>query len=799
MSPARALRLRQVRGDLRRDAGVNTALVLVVVLCACLMGTGAMVMERLVSSIDRLFEVAQPPHFLQMHKGDHDAEALARFAAQHPEVESWFIEEMIGFDGAAITWERPATGESGHLSDSLIDNLFVAQNLEFDHLVDAAGGIPQPADGEVYVPVAYQVAFGLQVGDQLAVATHSGPHLLEVRGFVRDAQMASSLSSSTRFVISEADLAALTSAGGGAPEIIVEYRLTDPALASDLERAYTEDPALPKNGQPVTYAMIRTLHAISDGLAAVVLMLVAGLLIAIALLVIRVVIRGRLEDDVRQIGAMKAIGIPSREIRRMYLTKYTVMTVVGCAVGGALALLAAPLLTRSVQTHYAEVGFDGWSAALLLLALAVVALVVVASCRGALARVRRIQVVDALVHGSTLDERQTARRARREARRVRRTSLAAAPGGSITRRLALIDLRADARQWAVVPVVFFLSAFLMAMPAHMLTTLDNPRFMTYMGVPEADVRADLQLIDNLEEVRTALAGALAADDRVAAVQLRAQVLLEIETADGWRTLRVEVGDHTSRTVELVEGTVPGPGEIALSVLNAEEHQLALGDEIRVSRSGEVSSAVVSGIYQDVTSGGKTAKMHGTTPSNATAYVLYVDVAEGVDPVALAASYDDRFPGAAVVPMTEYVDQTMSQVTGAFRATTVLAAAFGIGVATLITMTFLHLRLARERRAMGTMSALGFSTAEIIAQVRGKTAVTAAVGTVLGAVAAATLGESVIGVLVASAGLGITHLELAPNPWVATGYGVALIAAGWLAAVGLTARMRGADTSSWLRD
>src|SRR5690606_25149305 len=112
----------------------------------------------------------------------------------------------------------------------------------------------------------------------------------------------------TRFVVSTADFEVLATAGGGVPEIIVEYILTDPGLANALQNAYTADPALPMNGEAVTYALIRTINVISDGLAAITLMAVALLLVAIALLNVRFVIRGRLEDDVSQIGVMKAIG-----------------------------------------------------------------------------------------------------------------------------------------------------------------------------------------------------------------------------------------------------------------------------------------------------------------------------------------------------------------------------------------------------------------------------------------------------------------------------------------------------------
>ena len=107
------MNLKYALNDLRRNPGVNLALLVLLAFSSFLMATGAMVMERTVGAVNALFTVAQPPHFLQMHRGDYDPDALERFAAEHPEIDAWLIEEMVGYDSAALTWSRPGTGESG--------------------------------------------------------------------------------------------------------------------------------------------------------------------------------------------------------------------------------------------------------------------------------------------------------------------------------------------------------------------------------------------------------------------------------------------------------------------------------------------------------------------------------------------------------------------------------------------------------------------------------------------------------------------------------------------------------------
>ncbi len=791
------LYLRYSRNDLKRNWGVNTALMAILVLSAFLMATGCMVMERLLGGINQLFEEAKPPHFLQMHTGDYDAKALDDFAATHPEIDSWFIENMVGYDSSSLTWSRSSTGESGSLAASLIDNLFITQNKKFDHLLDGSGTVVEPGNGEVYVPVAYQDTFGLQVGDTLSVQTDTGPRDFTISGFVRDSQMASSLSSATRFVISPDDFAALESAGGGSSEIIVEYRLTDASRASALQTAYDSDHSLPRNGQAVTFDMIRLINAFSDGLVAVALVFASLLLVVIALINLRFVIRGTMEDEVREIGVMRAIGLPTRAITGLYLGKYSIMALLACVIGGLLGIFATNLLTASIVKNYSS-STPGLATVLTpVIALVLMYLLVVGICRGILRGIRRIEVVNALVHGSTLNDRQTARKAAKLARRARSTSLSAGHG-SINRRLSLADLRAEMGQWILIPLVFLLASLLLILPMNLLSTFTSPRFVTYMGAPESDIRADVQFSKEVEATRGELVRALENDQRLTNIRTYANVLYETQGKEGWETLRVEVGDYSANTVKFLTGSRPESGQIALSTLNAKKYNVKAGDTMAIRLDGQPSTVTVSGTYQDVTSGGHTAKMQGSVTEGAASYVIYAETVGGADPMTIAAEYDSQYKHASIVPMQEYVKQTLSYVTDAFRSAALLSLVFGLAVSALITALFLKLRLTRERRRMGVLSALGFSRNELISQVRLKTVLTVAVGTVIGTVFAATLGEGLISGLISLTGIGLTNLSFIPNPLlVYIGYPLLLITVGFLASVPLTAELRRGESSEWL--
>ncbi|TFD69360.1 ABC transporter permease [Cryobacterium sp. Hb1] len=784
--------------DLRKNPGVNIALLVVLVLSAFLMASGAMVLERTLGSVNALFDQAKPPHFLQMHKGAYDEAALDAFATAHPEIDSWLIEDMVGYDSAAIAWDRPGTTESGTLAESLIDNLFVMQNTAFDFLLDADSTIAYPADGETFVPVAYQQRFGLRAGDELHIRTDVGIEDFVIAGFVRDSQMASSLSSATRFLVSDADFERLRTSGGS-PEIIVEYRLADPAQASAFRAAYESDQSLPKNGQAVTGDMIRIINAISDGLVAIALMFVSLLLITIALLNVRFVIRSRLQDEVHQIGAMKAIGLPNSTISGLYLSKYSAMTLIACVIGGGFAIVASRALTSGMQASYAAAPVAALTFLVPIAALVLVFLVVIAICRRVLGIINRIEVVSALVHGSILNERQTARRGKRLARRVRRSAFASYGGGDLGRRISLVDLRSEAGQWMLLPLVFLLAVVLITLPTNLLTTFQSPKFVTYMGAPESDLRLDLQFSDDLEQVREEADTALAADSRLAQVHRFANELVETRGDEGWESMRVEVGEYSGNTIQYLRGGPPSAGEISLSVLNADRFGVDVDDAFTVRRDGSEVTLTVNGVYQDITSGGQTAKMAGEATGVVTGYIYYATTAAGQDPAVIATDYGDRFPAATVVPMGEYVSQTLSYVTSAFFNAALLAIVFAVGVAALITTLNLTLRLAREKRRSGILSALGFSGSELAAQLRFKAILTVVIGTLIGVVVAATLGEALVGAAISLAGLGISNLAFIPNPLlVYVAYPLLLIAVGTISAVAVSSRLRRGDTSAWLR-
>ena len=297
---------RTIRNDILRNKTITLTIMIFVAAAAMLVSLAAILVVNLSGAIDTLMNQAKTPHFMQMHSGEMDSARLAAFVEQHNEINEYQVLEFLNIDGAQIIFEE------GSLAGSVQDNGISVQSKKFDYLLDLNGNVIQVSDGEIYVPIPYMQEGLAKIGDKVQV---SGKEFTVV-GFVRDSQMNSLLSSSKRFLVSENDYAEIRDFGS--VEYLIEFRLTDLSALGTFETAYTSA-GLETNGPAITYPLFKMLNSLSDGMMIGVILLISALVVAIAFLCIRFTLLAKIEEDYREIGVMKAIGLRVSDIKKIYL------------------------------------------------------------------------------------------------------------------------------------------------------------------------------------------------------------------------------------------------------------------------------------------------------------------------------------------------------------------------------------------------------------------------------------------------------------------------------------------------
>ena len=134
----------------------------------------------------------------------------------------------------------------------------------------------------------------------------------------------------------------------------------------------------------------------SDAAVAMVIILISLLLIMIAALCIRLTFLATIDEDIREIGVMKAIGISKKDIKKVYLNKYRVMSVVAGIIGYLLSFAVVNLFNGNMRLYLSSDLSGTLKYGLSLIAPIFVYFMIVMYCKKVLKRIDKISAVEAL-------------------------------------------------------------------------------------------------------------------------------------------------------------------------------------------------------------------------------------------------------------------------------------------------------------------------------------------------------------------------------------------------------------------
>ena len=745
--------MRLLKADLARGAVVAATLTALIALAATLMSAGTSLVVDSLSATHRLSQRAKLPDLVQMHTGridDNTLQAIDHWAEARSDVTD---HEVI----KTLPVARQELSINGvNQSESYNEPAFVTSPKRFDLLLDDDGNPVDPGPGEVVLPIHYRVIKAADVGDAVTVTAGGRTTTLTVVGFARDAEMNAAMIPSKRLVVSSEDFSVLEQQLTE-PEYLIEFTLTDSARPGGVIDAYKEA-GLPSTGVNISASMIQFMNSLNVMLIVAVALVVAIVLAVVAILALRYAALAAIETDLAQIAVLKAIGAPLSRIRRLYVVKYLALSALGAALGYAAGQPLAAALETPTTLYLGRPPTTLWSVGAPILTALVLALGVSSFTWLALGRIGRISAIEALRSGTSASLRP--RRQRWRLSGLRRLPVQVWLGA----REALRPSN------ALLLGVLALCTLTMVLPANVATTLSNPQIATYLGAGQADLRIDVR--SGVQDLAT-VEKRIDSDPRVTrhATILRRSYKMAT-TAGGWETVLIDIGDHEAFPMKYLSGHGPTTNnEISLSYSQAQVTGAKEGSTVTVQTADGTKDLTVTGVYQDITNNGKTAKATFDDGAPALWQIIYANFRSSDQASAVARDLRQEYPGVQAIGMNQYASQFFGATGSQVRLITTMACVIALGLSFLITVLFTVLIVSRERPQIGVLMALGSTRRDIAGQYLIRFGVLALTGIALGLLAAFTLGSSTIGALMATRGA--PDLELLPNPWLV---GLALPAA-----------------------
>ncbi len=733
---------RLLKADLARGTVVAATLTALIALASMLMSAGTSLVVDSLAATSRLSTQAKLPDLVQMHAGTVDSETIDQWAATRSDIADHEVIKTLPVPRQELTIN------GRNQSESYNEPAFVTSPKRLDLLLDDQGNPVDPRPGEVVLPIHYRAIEAANVGDTVTVTAGGRTTTLKVVGFARDAQMNAAMIPSKRLVISSEDFSTLEQQIAE-PEYLIEFILADGARPGSVINSYKEEAGLPSNGQDLSASMIELANSLNTMLIVAVALVVAIVLAVVAMLALRYTVLAAIESDLAQIAVLKAIGAPQSRIRRLYVLKYLALSAVGAIVGYAAGQPLATKLEAPTTLYLGTPPRTIWSVGIPILAVLVLAAVIVGFTWLSLRRIGRISAIEALRSGTSASLRP--RRQRWRLSGVRRLPVQVWLGA----REALRPSN------ALLLGVLALCTFTMVLPTNVSTTLSNPQVATYLGVGQADLRIDVRTgVQDLATVEEAVDS----DPRVTRHTTVLRRSYKMSTSSGgWEPVIIDIGNHEAFPMKYISGRGPTTdGEVSLSYSQAKATGAKEGSTVTVQTADGDKDLTVTGVYQDITNNGKTAKATFDDGAPALWQVIYADAHSTDQASAFARDLNEKYPGVQAIGMNQYASQFFGATGSQVHRITMMACAIALGLSFLITVLFTVLIVSRERPQLGVLLALGCTRGAIARQYLIRFGVLALTGIALGLLGSFTLGASAIGAVMSSRGA--PDPQLLPNPW-----------------------------------
>lgn len=740
---------RILKKDFLKNKTISITLFLFIALSSFLVANSFHMTMELTNSLNALFTKSDAPHFVQMHAGEIDQPAIDEWSAANDVVKQEQTVKMLNIDTSNIDFGQQEKGKV----NNIMDNYFVSQNADFDYLLDLNSDIIKVSTGEIALPLYYMQQYDVQLGETITLHHKDFSMDFTITDFVRDVQMNPSIIHSKRFVINEKDLKELQLHLGDV-EYSIEFLLTDVDKLHDFHRMY-ESSGLPNKGPVIDYPLLKTLNAITDGMVVALIIFISILLIIIAILCNRYTILGAMEEDYREIGIMKAIGIPQKNIQRIYFIKYIVLSAIATFFGYIASLFLKNVFTENINLYLGTAPPTTSMHIVPVVAVIVMFLIIVLFCLLVFRKFGKITAVDALRSGKT----------QQFAKRRKGLSLHKQRFINLNIFLGLRDVFSRFKMYVLLLLVFLICSFIIVVPVNFLNTVQSSDFVKYMGIERSDIRIDLHQSGDIKEAHRDMISYIESDEDVTKYASFVTSEYELINDEGVsESIMIESGDFSKFPLDYLKGSEPlNENDIALSYLNAQELNKKVGESLPLVVDGQIQTMQVSGVYQDVTNGGRTAKANiAFQHENVLWYEVSLNVAPSVALNQKMKSYEKIFAPAKVTDIKGYLNQTFGNTIEQLRVFTFVAIAIALFVAGLITSLFLRMLFAKDAMHIAIMKTIGFTLKDIRIQYISRALFVLGIGVVLGTIIADLLGPMIISGLLSF--MGAAKIEFVIDPF-----------------------------------
>lgn len=690
--------------DLKRKKTMNAILFLFIVLAATFIASSANNMVSVMTALDSYFEKAGVPDYWFVTKDQGVQKQYEAFASENGY--DYGCSEYLQIDPKEVT----VGGKEFDYSNSLILSSLESRVNIFD---SQERKITKVHDGEIYISaeIFHSSKNSFHIGSRITVKGNGKSKTFILKGYTKDAMFGSSMIGMTRFLVSEKDYNYFRN-----EQSVIYYSVVTNTTDPEYNQKFTD------LNMDIVMTMdmgkIKLMYMM-DMLMAAVMLVVSICLILISMAILRFTIQFTLNEEFREIGVMKAVGISTPKIRGLYIVKYFAISVVGALVGFVFSLPFQKLMMRDVSRSI--IMSDSGRIILNAVCAAAVALIVVLFCYSSTRKIKKFSPIDAIRNGENGE-----RYARKGFIRLSKGKLLPVPF------MALNDIFSMWKRFLVMMVIFVLGMLLVLIPVNTINTLQSDEFITCFNMAECDhviamedlfhVGADNQKL--LEDKLVHIAETLEKEGIEANVFQEIMFRMSIQYKDKkTSSLAFQgIGEVTTEQYVYLEGTAPQNNhEVAITDIVAERIGAAIGDDITIRSGEEEKIYTVTALTQSMNNLGEGIRFYEKEEldyKNAKGtfgiQIQYTDHPERKEFADRETRLKELFPRGKVYTPGEYINYMIGDAAGQIQGIKQLILTVVLCINILVTILMVKSFVAKEKGEIAMLKAIGFKNSSLVA-------------------------------------------------------------------------------------
>lgn len=706
-----------LKKDLKRKKSMHLILLIFVIMAVTFISSSLNNLLIVTSGTEYFFQQAGLGDYLFVtmrgsYNGDDSNEkVIENFLKEQKSVDSYTVDPCMYLDQANISFTD--NRELSQSSTMIFSSYRVKQQKFFDKDNQE---ITKVEDGTIYVPSMFMKKNQVAVGEKLVISTEAGYEKeFQVAGSFKDAFLGSEMMGIDRYLLSQKDFDELMKDSGLPFGNFYSVKTND---LETFEEAYNNESFQVIFGG--SQSLIKTTY-IMDMVIAVVLMVVSLCLILISVVMLRFIIVFTVNQDYKEIGIMKSIGIENTSIRKLYAVKCFAIVAVGAVLGFIAGLPFGRMLLEQVTEKI--ITKEGNSGIFLQLAASIlVALVIIGFAYHSTGKIKKMSPMDAIRSGNNGERFQ-----KKGLLKLNKFK------GKATTFMACNDVLCDFKKYVALVLTSIAGIWLLIMPINTINTLQSEKILSMFAVLECDYfisdnGAVTKLItagkkERFYEYLTELKTNLNQNDiPVEKVFMEVMFRYRVRKDDkSYLSLAVQGINTSAREYVYDKGDAPKyENEVALAYTTAETIGADVGDTVYITMNQAERPFVVSALYQSLNNLGEGIRFHEETKMDyqaaGGAFAAQVLLKDNTDKE-LVQEYMDKtkelYPESDVETVQQFLDDMLGGISERLSSLKLMFLVLVVLINVMVVVLMQKMFLIRERGEMGMMKAMGFSDSAII--------------------------------------------------------------------------------------